>query len=103
MKYQLKQSPVFKRTIKKIKEIPLQNKLEKALFEIQADPYGAGEKKSGDLSGVFCYDIKHVKVSYEIAYTIESNESVGIVVILLASTRENFYDELRKYIRAFPK
>lgn len=103
MKYQLKQSPGFKRSIKKIKEKPLQNKIKNALYEIQADPYGAGEKKSGDLSGVFCYDIKHVKVSYELAYMIEVNESGGIVVVLLAGTRENFYNELRKYIRAFPK
>lgn len=73
MRYQLNQSPRFKRSIKKIKEKPFQNKIKNALSEIQADPSEAGEKKSGDLSGIFCYDIKHVKVSYEIAYTIENN------------------------------
>lgn len=68
MSYKLRQDPAFERFTKKIKEQQLQNKIKVAIEEIQAAPYEAGEQKKGDLSGLFCYDIRHAKVSYEIAY-----------------------------------
>lgn len=100
MSYELRQDPSFKRFTKKIKEKQLQNKIKVAIEEIQADPYEAGEQKKGDLSGLFCYDIRHAKVSYEIAYIIYE-EDKKLVIVIYGGTRENFYKSLwkRKYIK----
>jgi mRNA-degrading endonuclease RelE of RelBE toxin-antitoxin system len=38
------------------------------------------------------------KTNYEIAYRIYEDE--GLIVIILVGTRENFYDELKRYIKA---
>ena len=95
MSYKLRQTPAFKRFAKKIKEKQLQDKIKVAVEEIQADPYEAGEQKKGDLSGLFCYDIRHAKVSYEIAYIIHE-EDKKLVIVIYGGTRENFYKSLRK-------
>ena len=55
-----------------------------------------GEAKVGDLIGVYGYDIYYNKTNYELAYTVEYVED-QIVVVIMAGTRENFYDELKKY------
>lgn len=95
MSYELRQNPAFKRFIKKIKEKQLQNKIKIAIKEIQADPYEVGEQKKGDLSGLFCYDIRHAKVSYEIAYIIQE-EDEKLVIVIYGGTRENFYKTLKQ-------
>ena len=57
--------------------------------------------KHGDLEGVKGYDIYYNKISYELAYTIEYVEGEDgvpkVVVVIMAGTRENFYDELKRY------
>ena len=60
--------------------------------------YREGEAKTGDLSGFYGYDIYYNKTNYELAYTIER---VGeeLVVVVMAGTRENFYDQLKRYIK----
>lgn len=61
------------------------------------NPY-IGTQKRGDLSGVYGFDFRHRGVNYEIAYVIrESNEPK--VVVLLVGTRENFYEQLKRYMR----
>ena len=42
--------------------------------------------------------IYYNKTNYELAYTIER---VGeeLVVVVMAGTRENFYDQLKRYIK----
>ena len=52
------------------------------------------DTKTGDLSGVYGYDIYYDKTSYELAHTIlEDNDKT--VVVIMAGTRENFYKELK--------
>ena len=57
-----------------------------------------GELKAGDLAGVYDYDIYYNKTNYELAYTIERIDG-ELVVVVMAGTRENFYDELKRYIK----
>ncbi|MDK2821936.1 MAG: mRNA interferase RelE/StbE [Clostridia bacterium] len=89
--------PPAARYLKKLKEKPLKAAFQKAVDEILKDPY-MGEPKTGDLSGVFCYDIYYNKTNYELAYTI-IEEGNSTVVVILAGTRENFYKELKRYMK----
>ncbi len=82
---------------KKIKEKNIKRVFHAALCEISADPY-VGQMKSGNLSGIYCYDVFCQRTNYEIAYQIFDNND-RIVVIIFAGTRENFYDELKRYIK----
>lgn len=54
--------------------------------------------KAGDLAGVYGYDIYYNKTNYELAYTVEYRDN-KIIVVILAGTRENFYDELKRYMK----
>ena len=86
---------------KKLKDKRLKALYNEAIQEIRNNPH-VGEPKHGDLEGVFGYDIYYNRVNYELAYTIEEriNRETGkreTVVIIMAGTRENFYDELKRY------
>lgn len=89
--------PAAERYFKKIREKPLKEAFRKAVDEILADPY-IGDAKVGNLSGVYCYDVYYNKTNYELAYTIVTNEDTTVVIIL-AGTRENFYEQLKRYMR----
>ena len=52
------------------------------------------EPKTADLSGIYCCDIFRHKTNYELAYTIVEKDG-ETVVVNLAGTRENFYEELK--------
>jgi len=91
--------PQAEKYFKKLKEKQLKLAYREALIEISADPYNAGELKSGDLSGIYCRDVYYNKTNYEIAYRIYE-ENGKTVVIILAGTRENFYLELKRYMGA---
>ena len=88
--------PPAAKFIKKIKDKKLKNLYKQAITEISDDPF-IGEEKKGDLSGVYGYDIYYNKTNYELAYTLEENDSGELVVVILAGTRENFYEQLKKY------
>lgn len=89
--------PPAARYLKKLKEKSLKDKFRAAIDQILKDPYW-GEPKTGDLSGIYCCDIFHNKTNYELAYTIvEENDE--IIVIIMAGTRENFYEELKRYMK----
>lgn len=45
------------------------------------------------------YDIHYNKINYELAYTVAEDEIGEVVVIIMAGTRQNFYEELKKYIK----
>lgn len=95
--YRLVILPPAARFLKKLKEKPLKAAFQKAIDEILANPYIC-EPKTGDLSGIYSYDIFYKKTNYELAYTIlEENDET--VVVILAGTRENFYDDLKRYMK----
>jgi len=85
------------RFLKKLKEKPLKAAFQKAVDEILENPY-IGDPKTGDLSGVYSYDIFYNRTNYELAYTILEEDDETVVVIL-AGTRENFYDDLKRYMK----
>ncbi|MDR0930010.1 MAG: type II toxin-antitoxin system RelE/ParE family toxin [Oscillospiraceae bacterium] len=95
--YEIRFSPQAEKYFKKIKEKALKKAFQEALLAISEDPYQGNEKK-GDLAGFYGWDINYARVNYEIAYRIyEMNNS--LVVVVLAGTRENFYSELKRYIK----
>ncbi len=89
--------PPAAKFIKKLKDKKLKKLYQEAVDKIRED-YAVGEAKTGDLSGVYGYDIYYNKTNYELAYTVEYLENV-VVVIIMAGTRENFYDQLKQYMR----
>lgn len=96
--------PHVAKYLKKLKDKKLKYLYQKAIDKIRED-YTVGQPKTGDLSGVYSYDIFYSKTNYELAYTIEY---VGdkIIIIIMAGTHEagthkNFYDELKRYMRQF--
>jgi len=94
--YDTRLLPPVAKFIKKIKNKHLKSDILNAINEIAKDP-SIGEAKTGDLQGIFCYDVYYDKTNYEIAYQIiELPEK--IVVVILAGTRENFYEQLKRYL-----
>jgi len=89
--------PPAAKYIKKLKDKKLKGLYQEAVDKIRAD-YTIGEAKSGDLSGVYGYDIYYNRTNYELAYTVEYVEDT-VVVIIMAGTRENFYEQLKQYMR----
>lgn len=89
--------PPAARFIKKIKDRKLKELYKQAIDDICKD-YTLGEEKTGDLSGIYGYDIYYNKTNYELAYRIEQTDD-EIVVVIMAGTRENFYDQLKRYMR----
>ena len=68
-----------------------------AIIKIRFNP-DLGDAKSGDLLGIYCIDVRHNKVNYELAYRLTRLENGDMIVIILAGTRENFYKELKRYM-----
>ncbi|WP_268811320.1 type II toxin-antitoxin system RelE/ParE family toxin [Lentibacillus populi] len=62
------------------------------------DPY-IGEMKSGDLAGIYCFDYKYQGTNYELAYRIEEDEQGEIIFLIMTGTRENFYHQLKTYLK----
>ena len=81
---------------KKIKDKKLKSLYQQAVDKI-AEDHTVGEAKTGDLDGIYSYDIYYNKTNYELAYRVEYYEN-KIVVVIMAGTRENFYDELKRYL-----
>lgn len=91
--------PPAAKFFKKIKDKKLKKIFESTIKLIADDPT-IGEAKIGDLAGIYCYDVYYARTNYKIAYTIDVNESGDIVVIIMSGTRENFYEQLKNYIRS---
>ena len=89
--------PPAAKFIKKLKDKKLKMLYQEAIDKIRAD-YTVGEGKTGDLSGVYGYDIYYNKTNYELAYTVKYQENT-IIIVIMAGTRENFYDQLKQYMR----
>lgn len=89
--------PPAAKFIKKLKDRKLKSLYKKAIDEICED-YTIGQEKTGDLSGIYGYDIYYNKVNYELAYMIERADE-EIIVVIMAGTRENFYEQLKRYMK----
>lgn len=93
--------PPAAKYFKKLKDKQLKKLYLDAINAVTLDPT-IGEEKTGDLSGVRGYDIYYNRINYELAYTVEyvqkeDSDEVEAVIIIMAGTRENFYDELKRY------
>lgn len=95
--YEIRFTGAVEKYLKKVKEKGLKKAFKAALEEISSNPY-IGELKTGDLAGVYCYDVYYSKTNYELAYRIYEKDGM-LVVVILAGTRENFYDELKRYMK----
>lgn len=89
--------PPAAKFLKKLKDKKLKTLYWEAIDRIRED-HTVGEVKKGDLSGVYGYDIYYNKTNYELAYTVEY---VGdkVIVVIMAGTRENFYEQLKQYMK----
>lgn len=90
--------PPAAKFIKKIKDKKLISLYQEAIDKIRED-HTIGEEKTGDLSGIYGYDIYYNKTNYELAYQVEYTDD-KIIVVIMAGTRENFYTELKKYMKS---
>lgn len=98
---ELRVLPPAAKFLKKLKDKKLKELYKQAIDAIQEDPM-LGEEKTGDLKGVRGYEIYYRRINYELAYTVEYAQGKGkdvpeVVVVILAGTRENFYDQLIHY------
>lgn len=89
--------PSAAKFLKKLKDKRLKTLYQEAIDKIRAD-HTIGQEKTGDLNGIYGYDIYYNKTNYELAYRVEYVDD-KIIVVIMAGTRENFYDQLKKYIK----
>ncbi len=83
----------FRKFIKKQSKA-FQLAIEDATDDIKDNP-NAGEEKKGDLSGFRVYKFNFNKREYLIAYRIKGN----IIICYEIDTHENFYRNLKRYLR----
>ena len=95
--YEISYSKPAERYLKKIKDKQLLGAFKNAIGKLKENPY-VGSQKTGDLRGIYGYDVKYGGVNYELAYRIYEEEN-RFVVVILAGTRENFYDELKRLVK----
>jgi mRNA interferase RelE/StbE len=95
--YEVRYSRAAERYFRRIKDKQLLAVFKTAIDELKGDPY-IGMQKVGDLRGIYGYDVKYSGVNYELAYRIYP-ENGQFIVIILAGTRENFYDELKRLVK----
>ena len=89
--------PPAAKYLKKLKDKKLKTLYQEAVNKICED-HTVGEAKTGDLSGIYGYDIFYNKTNYELAYTVEYVDD-KIIVVIMAGTRENFYEQLKRYMK----
>lgn len=89
---------IAEKYFKKLKDKELKNAYKDAIMSIRENP-DIGVAKTGDLKGIYSLDIHHNRTNYELAYKISQLENGDMVVIIMAGTRENFYKELKRYMK----
>lgn len=96
----------FSKFVKKAHK-PLQLAIEDAVEEVCENPE-AGEAKVGDLVGIWVYKFKFNHQEYLIAYRPPSLEAcrqgIGVELLIIdfyqVGLHENFYDELKRYLKS---
>ena len=94
--YEISYTPAAEKYFKKLKEKGLKKAFKEALIKLSENPY-IGNAKKGDLAELYGYDVYYNKTNYEISYRIYEEDGKMILVIL-AGTRENFYQQLKRYM-----
>ncbi len=89
--------PPAARYLKKLKDKQLKMAYQKAMDQILID-HTLGTAKTGDLTGIFGYDIYYNKTNYELAYMLEHKDD-NVIIVIMAGTRENSYDQLKRYMK----
>jgi len=96
MEFSIRYSNAAEKYFKKLKDTKLKSLYKSAIEKIKCNPH-IGTAKKGDLAGIYGYDIYYQRTNYELAYCIyEKDEKV--VVVIMAGTRGNFYEQLKRYI-----
>jgi mRNA-degrading endonuclease RelE of RelBE toxin-antitoxin system len=98
--------PLFSRFVKKAHK-PLQLAIEDAVGDVCDNPE-IGEAKVGDLAGIWIYKFKFNRQEYLIAYrppTMETRrQGVDMELLIIdfyqVGSHENFYDELKRYLKS---
>lgn len=77
--------------------MPLRNRINLIEDEIALNPY-SGERKKGDLKEVFVKKFPLLGEEYLLAY--EVNEKEREVIFLTIGGHENFYLDLKRYLKS---
>lgn len=85
--------PAFRNFVKK-QTRPFQLVIEDEIDRIKNNP-STGEIKKGDLAGFRVHKFKFLHQQYLLAYEIQGND----IVVYVIGTHENFYRDLKHYIR----
>ncbi|GAB4409609.1 MAG: hypothetical protein OHK0032_05220 [Thermodesulfovibrionales bacterium] len=85
--------PPFKKFVKK-QPRPFQLIVEDEVEKVVSNPC-LGEAKKGDLSGLRVHKFKFQKQEYLVAYSAESRS----IIFYMIETHENFYRNLKQYLR----
>ena len=87
--------PPAAKFLKKLKDKKLKS-LYKEAIEMICEDYSIGEEKTGDMAGMYGYDIYYNKTNYELAYRVRQLDDL-IIIVIMAGTRENFYEEVKRF------
>ena len=93
---ELKQSSLFKIAYKKLHKNQLESVNENIKLIINNPEIG--EKKLGDLNGVFVHKFKFQTHWYLLAYTY--SVSIDLLYLMALGEHENFYDKLKKHLKS---
>lgn len=91
-------TPMAEKYFKKLKDNHLRNAFKDAIMSVRENPE-IGVKKTGDLKGICSLDVFYNRINYELAYRIYQDNNGDLVLIIMAGKRENFYKELKRYMK----
>lgn len=95
MAYEIVPSHQVKSYLKKLKERELKQAFITIIYDLIATTPTAGHQKKGDLAGIYVQSLKYRGTQYRLAYTVVDEK---LVLLLIAGTHENFYQQLRNYL-----
>lgn len=87
--------PKFNKTKKKLPKL-LRQEIDTAVNSI-CHNQSFGELKAGDLAGIFVYKFYFLKEEYLLAYIVDNEAKT--VTFLAIGGHENFYRDLKKYLK----